>query len=115
MSRPRQRPSKMERIMRFACKAFFPTFVVGSLTILSSVFSTCVASAQVDDDDDHGLVLTFSTVGDSRQDPVKPDPTTVPVSGQDQNWLENTKALARMLRTIERQKAHLLFYDGDMI
>ena len=101
--------------MRFACKAFFPTFVVVSLTILISMFSTCVASAQADDDENQGLVLTFSTVGDSRQDPVKPDPTTVPVSGQDQNWLENTKALARMLRSIERQKANLLFYDGDMI
>jgi hypothetical protein len=87
----------------------------GVVSLLLVIFGPCCAFAQKDDDDDHGLVLTFSTVGDSRQDPKKPDPSTVPVSGQDQNWLENTKALTRMLRTIEQQKANLLFYDGDMI
>ena len=32
-------------------------------------------------------ILSFSTVGDSRQDPATPDPTTLPLSGQDAMWL----------------------------
>jgi Calcineurin-like phosphoesterase len=95
--------------MRFGCGTTLPRFALVVLSI--AIFSPGLAIAQKED----GLVLTFSTVGDSRQDPKKPDPSTLPVSGQDQNWLENTKALTRMLRTIEQQKANLLFYDGDMI
>ena len=87
----------------------------GVLSLMLTIFATSFAFAQQDNEDDHGLVLTFSTVGDSRQDPRKPDPSTIPLSGQDQNWLQNTKALTRMLRTIEQQKSNLLFYDGDMI
>jgi hypothetical protein len=60
-------------------------------------------------------VLSFSTVGDSRQDPVTFDPTTAPLSGQDQIWLQNTKAWTRIMRSIERQQPDLLFFDGDMI
>src|SRR5262249_41035710 len=90
-------------------KSPFRIFVLAISTL--AVFVPCIALAQ----DEPGLLLTFSTVGDSRQDPKKPDPTTVPLSGQDKNWLENTKALSRMLRSIEQQKANLLFYDGDMI
>jgi hypothetical protein len=95
--------------MRFYGETAFRRFGVVSLLLV--IFGPCCAFAQKgkDDDDDRGLVLTFSTVGDSRQDPQKPDPSTVPVSGEDQNWLENTKALTRMLRTIEQQKADLLF------
>ena len=83
------------------------------------------------------VVLTFSTVGDSRQDPENPDstvkqtefPTTgcpVPsgtgltatnpgLSGQDCKWLQNTKAWSRIMRAIQSQKANLLFFNGDMI
>jgi len=61
------------------------------------------------------VVLSFSTVGDSRQDPTNPDPTTVPVSGQDQHWLQNTKAWSRIIRTIELQHPQFLFFNGDMI
>jgi hypothetical protein len=86
-----------------------------ALALLPAGFGFGLQKDKDRDDDDRDLVLTFSTVGDSRQDPKKPDPTTVPVSGQDQNWLENTKALSRMTRTIQRQKSDLLFYDGDMI
>ncbi len=91
--------------------------------------SSAVASDEV--------VLTFSTVGDSRQDPEKPDPsvkqaaqfgagfcqlpagtglTTNPgLSGQDCKWLQNSKAWSRIMRTIQSQKANLLFFNGDMI
>jgi len=68
-------------------------------------------------DDDRGdqVVLSFATVGDSRQDPLTPDPTTLPLSGQDALWLQNTKAWTRISRSIERQQSGLLFFNGDMI
>src|SRR3981081_323566 len=101
--------------MRFCGRTAIRRFGVVSLLLVILGPGCAFAQKGKDDDDDRGLVLTFSTVGDSRQDPKKPDPSTVPVSGQDQNWLENTKALSRMLRTIGQQRADLLFYDGDMI
>lgn len=63
------------------------------------------------------VVLTFSTVGDSRQDPVTFDKASVgsTLSGQDAIWLQNTKALSRILRTIQSQKAGMLFFNGDMV
>ena len=61
------------------------------------------------------IVLSFSTVGDSRQDPATPDPTTLPLSGQDAHWLQNTKAWTRISRSIEHQESSLLFFNGDMI
>ena len=63
------------------------------------------------------VVLTFSTVGDSRQDPVTFDKASVgaTLSGQDAIWLQNTKAYARILRTIQTQKSNLLFFNGDMV
>ena len=94
------------------------------------------------------VVLTFSTVGDSRQDPIAPDSTVVnpamvgvgscPVmfaitdasgnviannglnsnpglTGQDCKWQQNTAAWSRIMRSIQSQKANLLFFNGDMI
>src|ERR1700712_882952 len=69
------------------------------------------AHAQVSDP----VVLTFSTVGDSRQDPVNPDVSQLPVSAQDQRWLQNSKAWSRIMRTIQTQKPQMLFFNGDMI
>jgi hypothetical protein len=68
-----------------------------------------------DDDDRDPVMLKFSSVGDSRQDPVAPDPTTTPVSGQDAIWLQNSKAFSRILDTIHEQKSSILFFNGDMI
>ena len=78
-----------------------------SALLLVSSFSSYAASDPV--------VLTFSTVGDSRQDPASPDPTTVPVPAQDQIWLQNTKAWSRIMRSIQAQKPSMLFFNGDMI
>ncbi|MDD5273698.1 MAG: metallophosphoesterase [Methylovulum sp.] len=83
------------------------------------------------------VVLSFSTLGDSRQDPVNLDPsikdaslvgkgncqtpsgtglTANPgLSGQDCKWLQNTKAWARILSSVQLQKPNLLFFNGDMI
>jgi Calcineurin-like phosphoesterase len=67
------------------------------------------------------VVFSFATVGDSRQDPAAPDPTTLlpnktgTLLPQDKQWLQNTKAFARILRTIQAQKPQVLFFNGDMI
>ena len=61
------------------------------------------------------VVLSFATVGDSRQDNVAPDATQLPLSGQDQMWMTNTKAFSRILREIAAKKANLLFFNGDMV
>ena len=74
--------------------------------------SSLAADQQFDRDHE---ILSFSTVGDSRQDPATPDPTTLPLSGQDALWLENTKALSRIIRSVEDQRSSLLFFNGDMI
>ncbi len=70
------------------------------------------ASAVVLED---SLVLSFSSVGDSRQDPVTFDATTAPLYGQDSIWLQNTKAVSRMMIAISVQKNNMLFFNGDMI
>lgn len=67
------------------------------------------------------VVFSFATVGDSRQDPAKPDPTTLLPNNtgallpQDAQWLQNTKAFSRILRSIAAEKPSLLFWNGDMI
>jgi hypothetical protein len=61
------------------------------------------------------VILSFSTVGDSRQDPKEADATVLPLSAQDKIWLQNTKAWSRIMRGIEGQKSKLLFFNGDMI
>ncbi len=61
------------------------------------------------------VVLSFSTVGDSRQDPATPDPTTIPLSGQDALWLQNTKVFSRIIRSVQAEKPNFLFFNGDMI
>ena len=55
------------------------------------------------------VIISFSTVGDSRQDPKEFDATVGPLSAQDKIWLQNTKAFSRILRDIESQKSKLLF------
>ncbi|HTB66466.1 MAG TPA: hypothetical protein VK727_09570 [Steroidobacteraceae bacterium] len=98
------------------------------------------------DDDSRGgdaVVFSFSTVGDSRQDPASPDPTTLLEAGepgtfssgatlgtpsqpgtpdltgtllpQDATFLTDTKPFSRILRGVQRDKPNLLFFNGDMI
>ena len=86
--------------------------LAASLLLASHAF-LCTAQAQTPEADP--VVLKFSTVGDSRQDPVGFDPTMGPLSEQDKIWLQNSKAFSRILRDIEGQKAKILFFNGDMI
>jgi hypothetical protein len=95
---------------------FFRKPILGALPLLVVLANPLSSRADREEGDDGDKpILTFSTVGDSRQDPVAPDPTTVPVSGQDAQWLQNTRALSRILRSIEFQRSSLLFFNGDMI
>ena len=77
------------------------------------------------------VILTFATVGDSRQDPVTLDVSQLAsgavnntgvnatnltgLTGQDDHWLTNTKAITRIFRTITSHKANLLFFNGDLV
>ena len=71
--------------------------------------------AQTNSENSDPVLLRFSTVGDSRQDPKEADATMKPLSAQDKIWLQNTKAWSRIMREIEGQKSKLLFFNGDMI
>ena len=86
-----------------------------ALAVLVSTTPWAAVAHEVEHERRDPVVLTFSTVGDSRQDPVTFDPTTGPLSGQDKIWLQNTKAWSRIIRSVEAQKSKLLFFNGDMI
>jgi hypothetical protein len=86
-----------------------------ALAVLVSTLPWAAVAHEEENEGRDPVVLTFSTVGDSRQDPVTFDPTTGPLSGQDKIWLQNTKAWSRIMRSVEAQKSKLLFFNGDMI
>ena len=90
-------------------------FPAKGATLLALVAAAMTPGAQAQDATP--VVLTFSTVGDSRQDPNTYDQASVgpTLSGQDAIWLQNTKAFSRILRTIQSQKSTMLFFNGDMI
>jgi hypothetical protein len=56
------------------------------------------------------VLITFSTVGDSRVDDTVKD-----LPAQDYKWTVNTKVMTRMMKEIEAQKSKLFFFNGDMI
>ena len=88
-----------------------------ALGLFGPLFSAERSERDDDRDDERGdpVILRFSTVGDSRQDPAKPDPTTLPLSGQDAIWLQNTEAFSRIMRSVQAEGSHFLFFNGDMI
>lgn len=55
------------------------------------------------------VVMSFATVGDSRMD------TAGAQTAQDKVYLQNTRALSRILREIEAARPKALFFNGDMI
>lgn len=91
----------------------------GSKAIITLLTITTLAlpSAFAEDgnEQESDVILQFSTVGDSRQDPATPDPTLAPLSGQDAIWLQSTKAWSRIIDSINAQESQLLFFNGDMI
>lgn len=56
------------------------------------------------------VLMRFATLGDSREDPATPG-----LSPQDRLWLQNSRALARILDEIRAAQPQLLFFNGDMI
>ena len=81
--------------------------VIPSVTILFLVFASLIARAEIKESP---VAFHFATVGDCRAEPA--------VSGaseQDLLWLQNTKVLSRMIREMQVNKPHALFYNGDMI
>ncbi len=85
--------------------------------LLSALFALllCATYVQAKVPKADPVLLRFSTVGDSRQDPKEADATMLPLTAQDKIWLQNTKAWSRIMRGIEAQKSKLLFFNGDMI
>lgn len=88
-----------------------------ALALLIASLPLTVAAREEDHENEgrDAVVLSFSTVGDSRQDPVSFDPTTAPLSAQDKIWMQNSKAWSRIIRSVESQKSRMLFFNGDMI
>jgi hypothetical protein len=60
--------------------------------------------------DGDDVVLSFATVGDSRQ-----EPGTAGISPQDAIWLQNTQVWSRIMREVREQGPQMLFFNGDMI
>jgi hypothetical protein len=91
-----------------------------AMALVFALSTIYVQAVHADADDRYRadpVVLSFSTVGDSRQDsnPAKADPTQQPLLGQDQIWHQSTKAWSRIIRSVEHQKSDFLFFNGDMI
>jgi hypothetical protein len=62
------------------------------------------------DDDDCRVVLSFATVGDSREEAGAANLTP-----QDAIWLQNTRVWSRIMRELQTHRPELLFFNGDMI
>jgi hypothetical protein len=56
------------------------------------------------------VLITYSTVGDSRVDETVKD-----LPAQDYKWTVNTKVMSRMMKEIEAQHSKMFFFNGDMI
>ena len=100
-----------------ACQTIVPSRSALRIATLCTAAFSAVLTASAWAQNTTPVILTFSTVGDSRQDPITFDKASVgnALSVQDSIWLQNTKALARILRTIQSQKAGMLFFNGDMV
>ena len=98
------------------------------MVALAGVAVDGTAAAQVVDP----VVFSFATVGDNRQDPASPDPTTLianpnpttqggapSLTGtllpQDAMYLQNSTAWSTIQSGIQAQNPNLLFFNGDMI
>ncbi len=57
-----------------------------------------------------GVVLSFATVGDSRE-----EAGATYLTPQDAIWLQNTKVWSRIMREVREQGPQMLFFNGDMI
>jgi hypothetical protein len=92
------------------------TVTLGSFIGLTALLNAVPQKANADvgnakdNSKDENVVLTFSTVGDSRADAAQPN-----LTAQDKLWLQNTKAFTRITREVQTQKSNLFIFNGDMI
>ncbi len=117
---------KINRSLRSARRSGLVAMM--AVSALGAVATSHIARAQAYDP----VVFSFATVGDNRQDPKKPDPTTFlansspatqggapsfsgAVLPQDQEFMQNSAAWAVIQQGITSQGAQLLFFNGDMI
>lgn len=91
------------------------TRVLPTLPLLALCASLVCGPLTAQAKDRDPVVLTFATVGDSRQDPAHTDPSQAPLSQQDYKWLQNSKAWSRLMREVQTRQANLLFFNGDMV
>jgi hypothetical protein len=99
--------------MKTAIGAVALCSVIGLTSIANTVPQKAEASwnhAENEDKKENKVLLTFSTVGDSRADVTQPG-----LTAQDKIWLQNTKAFTRITREVQDQKANLFIFNGDMI
>ncbi len=78
------------------------------LTVPALVLSACAPVQQAASNAD--VHFTFSTVGDSHE-----DPTTQGLSTQNKLQLQNTRAWSRIMTEANSQGARALFFNGDMV
>jgi hypothetical protein len=89
--------------------------------LATATFTSVAANERERDDDGDQVVFSFATVGDSRQDPNSPDPTTLLPNNagvllpQDHQFLQNTKAFSRILRSVKSERVNLFIENGDII
>ena len=95
----RSTPTSKERRMHISTMLRRAAF--GAALVLSQGAVLAAASDPV--------VMSFATVGDSRADPATAE------TAQDKVYLQNTRALSRILREIQAARPKALFFNGDMI
>ncbi len=105
---PMQTKTSVKTLVRTLCASLVLTGVGG--VVMAAAHAPARATTKTDP-----VMLRFATVGDSRQDPVGFDPSTGPLSAQDSIWLQNSKALSRILREVAEHKNQMLFFNGDMV
>ncbi len=82
-----------------------PALAAAAAAVLAALCSNAALAV-----DTTPIVLTFSTVGDSRAQPATAGATT-----QDARWLQNSKAWSRILREAAAKKSQLMLFNGDMV
>jgi hypothetical protein len=105
-----------------------PRALLGALVLASLALAPAVRAAGHLDQEEHGcqelggqgeghrdrddcrVVLTFATVGDSRE-----EAGATYLSPQDAIWLQNTRVWSRIMREVQTHRPELLFFNGDMI
>lgn len=100
-----------ENTMSLALNRRYVAALVGGFSLMISAASLAATPAKHEKKhvDADPVVMSFATVGDSREEP------SASLSAQNKIWLQNTQAWSRILREIQTAKPHALFFNGDMI